>query len=419
MAAATDLGDESDLAKYDRWLQILTSSDEISKQASEAQRRSFTLEEMQKVENLILSILRDVQQIIAQEMGVDPDEVWDEELSKYSFSSTMAASSSSDARPDQQSPTSPSSPHHVGVRKKRGRPPIKKPLFCAQCGTRETPEWRRGEDGPNTLCNGCGLRYAKKKKWELKQAQRLVEGSATDNSPPTTTMASPEMPPAKPPKPPKPPKPQPAMRKQTALAKSLTKGRSTPESAKHASASAEHLANERGGDLPVYGHTSSPRMSYNAHSPSLQPASFAPLQGTYDPPKSPAPHPSMGPLPISTATVGHTMMGYAAAPADPYSAYATGGGIPMVVYQGQSPSGAPVYYTTVSGLQASQVMSVGQQAGMTQQQMQQQLSYSQSYLQGLQGTYTMPTQHMVVSVPSGHHLYPQQFTASAVGYPPR
>lgn len=32
---------------------------------------------------------------------------------------------------------------------------------CANCHTRDTPEWRRGPSGKRDLCNGCGLRWAK------------------------------------------------------------------------------------------------------------------------------------------------------------------------------------------------------------------------------------------------------------------
>jgi len=31
-------------------------------------------------------------------------------------------------------------------------------------GTLESPEWRKGPTGPKTLCNACGLRWAKKEK---------------------------------------------------------------------------------------------------------------------------------------------------------------------------------------------------------------------------------------------------------------
>jgi hypothetical protein len=32
---------------------------------------------------------------------------------------------------------------------------------CANCHTRNTPEWRRGPSGQRDLCNSCGLRWAK------------------------------------------------------------------------------------------------------------------------------------------------------------------------------------------------------------------------------------------------------------------
>ncbi|KAI8646957.1 hypothetical protein BD408DRAFT_409502 [Parasitella parasitica] len=44
--------------------------------------------------------------------------------------------------------------------RKRG----KRPQFrgrCHSCNISETPEWRRGPDGARTLCNACGLHYAK------------------------------------------------------------------------------------------------------------------------------------------------------------------------------------------------------------------------------------------------------------------
>ncbi|KAL5603957.1 hypothetical protein FOVSG1_006707 [Fusarium oxysporum f. sp. vasinfectum] len=40
---------------------------------------------------------------------------------------------------------------------------------CNKCGRTQTPEWRRGPDGSRTLCNACGLHYAKlKRKRQIK-----------------------------------------------------------------------------------------------------------------------------------------------------------------------------------------------------------------------------------------------------------
>ncbi|KAI9266664.1 GATA zinc finger-domain-containing protein [Phascolomyces articulosus] len=32
---------------------------------------------------------------------------------------------------------------------------------CTDCGTTDSPEWRKGPNGPKTLCNACGIRFAK------------------------------------------------------------------------------------------------------------------------------------------------------------------------------------------------------------------------------------------------------------------
>ena len=66
--------------------------------------------------------------------------------------------------PDGSLPTSFPSPGFDGdgkgpQYKKRSRAPA--PGSCQACGTTETPEWRRGPDGARTLCNACGLHYAK------------------------------------------------------------------------------------------------------------------------------------------------------------------------------------------------------------------------------------------------------------------
>ncbi|KAI5467416.1 cutinase gene palindrome-binding protein [Mariannaea sp. PMI_226] len=38
---------------------------------------------------------------------------------------------------------------------------------CTDCGTLDSPEWRKGPSGPKTLCNACGLRWAKKEKKKI------------------------------------------------------------------------------------------------------------------------------------------------------------------------------------------------------------------------------------------------------------
>ncbi|RFU31322.1 hypothetical protein B7463_g5006, partial [Scytalidium lignicola] len=72
-------------------------------------------------------------------------------------------------------------------KKRRGR--AAPPGRCHSCNRAETPEWRRGPDGARTLCNACGLHYAKlTRKNTMKQAQgpngsSLRPKSMDDNSP--------------------------------------------------------------------------------------------------------------------------------------------------------------------------------------------------------------------------------------------
>ena len=54
---------------------------------------------------------------------------------------------------------------------------------CHSCNTTETPEWRRGPDGARTLCNACGLRWAK-------QVRKVEDVSGGINSATATTTES-------------------------------------------------------------------------------------------------------------------------------------------------------------------------------------------------------------------------------------
>jgi len=53
----------------------------------------------------------------------------------------------------------PYGPGSMEVKKRRGR--AAPPGRCHSCNRIDTPEWRRGPDGARTLCNACGLHYAK------------------------------------------------------------------------------------------------------------------------------------------------------------------------------------------------------------------------------------------------------------------
>jgi ribosomal protein L37AE/L43A len=49
---------------------------------------------------------------------------------------------------------------------------------CMTCGRTDSPEWRKGPQGPKTLCNACGLRWAKESRKPV-EPHDVAMGSAT------------------------------------------------------------------------------------------------------------------------------------------------------------------------------------------------------------------------------------------------
>ncbi|KAG0661069.1 hypothetical protein C6P46_004176 [Rhodotorula mucilaginosa] len=73
----------------------------------------------------------------------------------------------------------------TGGKRGRHRPdgPVFKPNVkaCESCGTINSPEWRKGPSGVKSLCNACGLRYARHVSREKKKAEQraIVESGGT------------------------------------------------------------------------------------------------------------------------------------------------------------------------------------------------------------------------------------------------
>jgi len=65
---------------------------------------------------------------------------------------------------------------------------------CHNCKTCETPEWRRGPDGPRTLCNACGLKWAKKRRTEEKKSNREFDGESEHTMPQNHSVHLPTIP---------------------------------------------------------------------------------------------------------------------------------------------------------------------------------------------------------------------------------
>jgi len=67
-------------------------------------------------------------------------------------------------------------------------------LHCHMCGVTETPEWRRGPAGDHTLCNACGLHYAKSLKKQRKEREgrkHSIEMLLNQSNPPNPNTAEP------------------------------------------------------------------------------------------------------------------------------------------------------------------------------------------------------------------------------------
>lgn len=60
---------------------------------------------------------------------------------------------------------------------RRGRDVRAEGQVCKGCDATSTPEWRRGPLGPRTLCNACGLVYAKMLKRRSREANAAKSGA--------------------------------------------------------------------------------------------------------------------------------------------------------------------------------------------------------------------------------------------------
>ncbi|KAI0126469.1 cutinase gene palindrome-binding protein [Xylariales sp. AK1849] len=72
----------------------------------------------------------------------------------------------------------------TGEKKKKLK--VAEEYVCTDCGTLDSPEWRKGPSGPKTLCNACGLRWAKKEK--KKNNNNNAGGAGTAHQTGSSTM---------------------------------------------------------------------------------------------------------------------------------------------------------------------------------------------------------------------------------------
>jgi len=73
----------------------------------------------------------------------------------------------------------------VAAKRQKAEVPVPEGQTCLGCNATSTPEWRRGPLGPRTLCNACGLVYAKLIKKRKRDAARRAANTqdANDGTP--------------------------------------------------------------------------------------------------------------------------------------------------------------------------------------------------------------------------------------------
>jgi len=69
----------------------------------------------------------------------------------------------------------------AAAKRQKAEAPVPEGQTCLGCNATSTPEWRRGPLGPRTLCNACGLVYAKLIKKRKRDAARRA-GNAQDGN---------------------------------------------------------------------------------------------------------------------------------------------------------------------------------------------------------------------------------------------
>lgn len=65
------------------------------------------------------------------------------------------------------------------------------PKKCAYCGNKNSPMWRRGPDGPGTLCNSCGVKWKHGKVYNGEDEAQISEDTTTATTTPVSKPALP------------------------------------------------------------------------------------------------------------------------------------------------------------------------------------------------------------------------------------
>ncbi|KAF8836957.1 hypothetical protein BDN67DRAFT_973544 [Paxillus ammoniavirescens] len=90
-----------------------------------------------------------------------PAETMERMLQSANYGMQMLQSAIAESNPDMRPATGMGDKDVPASKRQKGDEHAQDGQTCLGCGATSTPEWRRGPLGPRTLCNACGLVYAK------------------------------------------------------------------------------------------------------------------------------------------------------------------------------------------------------------------------------------------------------------------
>ncbi|KIK91842.1 hypothetical protein PAXRUDRAFT_795697 [Paxillus rubicundulus Ve08.2h10] len=90
-----------------------------------------------------------------------PAESMERMLQSANYGMQVLQSAIAESNPDMRPATGMGDKDVPASKRQKGDEHAQEGQTCLGCGATSTPEWRRGPLGPRTLCNACGLVYAK------------------------------------------------------------------------------------------------------------------------------------------------------------------------------------------------------------------------------------------------------------------
>ncbi|KAG1839673.1 hypothetical protein F4604DRAFT_1940566 [Suillus subluteus] len=90
-----------------------------------------------------------------------PPETMERMIQSANYGRQMLQSAVAQSTPDTRPSTGGSDKDTPAIKRQKAEEHAQEGQTCLGCNATSTPEWRRGPLGPRTLCNACGLVYAK------------------------------------------------------------------------------------------------------------------------------------------------------------------------------------------------------------------------------------------------------------------